>query len=327
MRSDNRPSSRALFAAAILLLAAAALASLCVGRYPIAPSDLLRGGMARNVFWNLRLPRTLMVVMAGAGLSMAGGVLQTVFKNPLAAPDIIGVAGGANLGAAAAIVLWGAGGLTVAVSAFAGGLLAVFCALGLASRAGDRGTTGIVLAGIAINALAQAAIMTLKAFADPERQLAALEFWAMGSFGGVTAAKLAGVAPLFAAGLLGMFALRWPVQLLSLSDDEAASLGVRVGRTRCAVLIFATLTVASVVSVTGLIVFIGLVAPHIARLLRGRNNWGTTLLSGLVGAILLLLADCLARGLTAGEMPISILTSLLGAPFLAWLICRREGTP
>lgn len=311
------------FAAALVLTGAAFAASLAVGRYPIDWAQLMADGMDRRVFLTLRLPRTCMALLAGFALGVAGSVYQAVFQNPLAAPDIIGVSSGASVGAAAAILLFGGGVVLTALLAFAGGMVAVLVVLSLAGFARRQGVTGIVLAGIAVNALTESLLMLMKLTADPEKQLAAIEFWTMGSFADVTLQKLCGVLPLAVIGLAGLFLLHRQILLLGLSEDEARMLGVPVGMMRRVVLLLATLVTGVVVSVTGLISFIGLLAPHIARLLARSSRFSTTVLSGIVGGALLLCADILARSIGSSEIPVSIITSLLGAPFLFWLMCKR----
>ena len=314
---------RLYFAAALVLTGAAFAASLAVGRYPIDWAQLMADGMDRRVFLTLRLPRTCMALLAGFALGVAGSVYQAVFQNPLAAPDIIGVSSGASVGAAAAIPLFGGGVVLTALLAFAGGMAAVLVVLSLAGFARRQGVTGIVLAGIAVNALTESLLMLMKLTADPEKQLAAIEFWTMGSFADVTLQKLCGVLPLAVIGLAGLFLLHRQILLLGLSEDEARMLGVPVGMMRRVVLLLATLVTGVVVSVTGLISFIGLLAPHIARLLARSSRFSTTVLSGIVGGALLLCADILARSIGSSEIPVSIITSLLGAPFLFWLMCKR----
>lgn len=323
----ERSSYRYLVIASLFVMVF--LLSMSTGKYPISIREIINiviGGdvdiMVRNVFLTLRLPRTIMVTIAGIGLSIAGSIYQIIFKNPLASPDIIGVASGANLGAAAAIVLLAGGTLSIAISAFIGGIAAVFVALGLTKVARQKGVITYVLSGIVISSIAQGVIMMMKYVADPEKELAAMEFWAMGSFASVTSDKVFTIFPLFLIGLIGIFLLRWQINVLSLSDDEAKSLGVKVESTRWAVILCSTLIVASVISITGLITFIGLVAPHIARMIKKVNDFGTIILSGFIGAILLTLADCLARSISASELPISILTTLIGAPYLAYLMSR-----
>jgi iron complex transport system permease protein len=278
--------------------------------------------MAVNVFFRLRIPRSIMAVLAGIGLGVTGSVFQTVFKNPLASPDMIGVTSGANVGAAVSIVFLSGNLITVGFGAFLGGMLAISFVIGLIRLSDTRDIQTYVLAGIVISAVSSGIIMALKYFADPENELGAIEFWTMGSFGSITSVKLAMALPFFCVGLTGIFLLRWTIRLLSLSDEEAKSLGLSVERGRYLVLLFSTLTAASIVSVTGLISFAALIPPHIARSLLKRNDFKTTLFSGLLGSILMAGSDCLARVLLPSELPISIITSFIGAPYLAYLIYK-----
>ena len=304
------------------LLAALAAAGLAVGKYPLSLEKLLAGNELQwRVFLTLRLSRTVVGMIGGFALGVAGFVYQTVFRNPLASPDIIGVSSGASAGAAAGI-LFLSGAATVTISAFAGALLAVVLALALSSldKSGRGGT--IVLAGIAVHSLAQTALMALKLTADPERELASIEYWIMGGLNGINGYAIVGNMALCVVCMAALFLLHRQVILLSAEEGEARMLGVQVGKLRLAVLLIATLVVSSVVSLTGLISFVGLLAPHGARLLTKNNRIGTMLLSGLVGGILLCGADILARSVAATELPVSIFTSLLGAPFLIFLILR-----
>ena len=305
-----------------ILLIVLTVVSLFVGKYPLAIRKLLAGDtMQWRVFLTLRCSRTVVGVIGGFALGVAGFVYQTVFRNPLASPDIIGVSSGASAGAAAGI-LFLSGAAAVTVSAFAGALLAVVLALALSSldRSGKNGT--IVLAGIAVHALAQTALMALKLTADPERELASIEYWIMGSLNGVSVYSIGGNILLCAACLFALFLLHRQLILLSTEEGEARMLGVNVQKLRLAVLLTATLVVSSIVSLSGLISFVGLLAPHGARLLTKNNRAGTMLLSGILGGILLCGADILARSVAATELPVSIFTSLLGAPFLVFLIVR-----
>ena len=310
----------------------AAVISACVGKYPISFQDILhilvgRDGvsdMTRRVFLTLRLPRTLMAILSGIALGLAGSVYQLIFKNPLASPDIIGIAGGANLGAAAAIVLVSSSGvLPTAIGAFWGGLAAVVCVMLLTRVTGSRSTATYVLAGIVINAVSKSLIMVLKYFADPENELAAMEYWEMGTFGNTTLSKLLSILPMFLIGLIGILLLRRQIELMSLSDNECRALGVRLKPVRAAVLALSTLMVGSIISVTGLISFAGLIAPHTARLMLRRNNSTTIIMSGMVGAFVVLTADILARVLYSAELPISILTTVIGVPILVYFLCTR----
>ncbi len=342
----GRPDS-AVLCLSVLLLLAGCVVSLLAGKYPLTLGRLLAGdAMQRQVLLTLRIPRTLMAVLGGFALGAAGFVFQTVFRNPLAAPDMIGVSSGASAGAAFAILFLPASAAAVTLSAFAGGLLAVGIALGLASAAGGYGSGlnlrrhphrhtrrtapaggsgSIVLAGIAVHSLAQTVLMILKLTSDPERQLASIEYWIMGSLNAITLSRIPFYCAVCAAGLTGLFLLHRQIILLSVDESEARMLGVPVGRMRLLILLLATLVVASVISVTGVISFIGLLAPHIARLLMRDNRLHTLTLSGLLGGVLLTTADILARTAAASELPVSIFTSLLGAPFLLYLIISGNG--
>ena len=303
-------------------MVALAVASSFVGKYPLSVDKLLAGDALQwRVFLTLRLSRTVVGVIGGAALGVAGLVYQTVFRNPLASPDSIGVSSGASAGAAAGI-LFLSGATAVTVSAFAGALLAVIFALALSGldRSGRNST--IVLAGIAVHSLAQTVLMCLKLTADPERELASIEYWIMGSLNGISVYSIGGNLILCVLGMIALFLLQRQVVLLSAEEGEARMLGVDVGRLRLAVLLIATLVVSAVVSLTGLISFVGLLAPHGARLLTKHDRIGTMLLSGFLGGILLCGADILARTVAATELPVSIFTSILGAPFLIFLIVR-----
>ena len=299
-----------------------AVASLFVGKYPLSLDKLMAGdGLQWRVFLTLRLSRTAMAVIGGFALGVAGFVYQTVFRNPLASPDIIGVSSGASAGAAVGILLL-SGTASVTASAFAGALLAVVFALGLSAldKSGKHQT--IVLAGIAVHSLAQTALMALKLTADPDQELAAIEYWIMGSLNGISVYSIGGNLLLSVLCVIALLLLHRQILLLSAEEGEARMLGVPVTQLRLGILLVATLAVSSVVSLTGLISFVGLVAPHVAKMLTKSNKSSTMLLSGLAGGCLLCAADILARSVAATELPVSIFTSLIGAPFLVALIVR-----
>ena len=299
-----------------------AVAGLFVGKYPLSMQQLLAGdAMQWRVFLTLRCSRTLVGVIGGFALGVSGFVYQTVFGNPLASPDIIGVSSGASAGAAAGI-LFLSGAAAVTASAFAGALLAVVLALTLSSLNRSGKSSTIVLAGIAVHSLAQTVLMCLKLTADPERELASIEYWMMGSLNGVSVHSIGGNLILCVLCMGVLFLLHRQIILLSAEEGEARMLGVHVAQLRLLVLMVATLSVSSVVSLTGLISFVGLLAPHGARLLTGQNRMGTMLLGGLLGGILLCGADILARSVASTELPVSIFTSVLGAPFLIFLIVQ-----
>lgn len=314
-----------LSAIQVLLLIVVLVWSVITGQYPLALKSLLSGDtMSIMVFKRLRLPRALMGVIGGFGLSISGYIYQLIFKNPLASPDIVGVSSGASAGAALAIVAVSASVPFISISAFIGAVTALIITLLTAYLVPGRNSYTIVLAGIAIHSVAQTILMFLKLAADPEKQLASIEYWIMGSLNGISRDSLAIPFLTTLAGFIIMAMLYRQVLILSTSEEEAVSLGVNVTSLRFIILMLATLVVSSIICVTGLISFIGLIAPHIARLLTKRNDIFTYITSGFTGAILLTLADILARSVSSSELPVSIFTSLLGAPLLIILLIRAN---
>ena len=309
----------------VLLLLAVLVWSVITGQYPLTLKSLLSGDtMSIMVFKRLRLPRALMGVIGGFGLSISGYIYQLIFKNPLASPDIVGVSSGASAGAALAIVAVSASVPVISISAFIGAVTALIITLLTAYLVPGRNSYTIVLAGIAIHSVAQTILMFLKLAADPEKQLASIEYWIMGSLNGISRDSLAIPFLTTLAGFIIMAMLYRQVLILSTSEEEAVSMGVNVTILRFIILMLATLVVSSIICVTGLISFIGLIAPHIARLLTKRNDIFTYITSGFTGAILLTLADILARSVSTSELPVSIFTSLLGAPLLIILLIRAN---
>ena len=309
---------------AVLILVFAV--SLCVGKYRISLKEVFNAGsLASSVFFRLRLPRTIMAVLAGAGLGLAGAVYQTVFKNPLASPDIIGISSGANLGAAVSIVLASTSVLSLGLGAFAGGIAAVLFVLLLVKASKANTTSTYVLSGIIISAVAKAMIMMLKYYADSDSQLATIEYWTMGSLASITMSKLLGIFIFWFIGFAGTMMLNRQVQLLALNEDECRALGVNITKIRALVLGFSTLLVSSVISVTGLISFSGLIAPHIANFMIKKRNRSYLVMSSLVGSVVLLVSDIFARSLGQAEIPISILTTIIGVPVLVYFMLKRKG--
>lgn len=314
-----------LSAIQVLLLIVVLVWSVITGQYPLTLKSLLSGDtMSIMVFKRLRLPRAIMGVIGGFGLSISGYIYQLIFKNPLASPDIVGVSSGASAGAALAIVAVSASVPVISISAFIGAVTALIITLLTAYLVPGRNSYTIVLAGIAIHSVAQTILMFLKLAADPEKQLASIEYWIMGSLNGISRDSLAIPFLTTLAGFIIMAMLYRQVLILSTSEEEAVSLGVNVAILRFIILMLATLIVSSIICVTGLISFIGLIAPHIARLLTKRNDIFTYITSGFTGAILLTLADILARSVSSSELPVSIFTSLLGAPLLIILLIRAN---
>ena len=332
MQNEKKVNIALIFILVGIALVVGSIVSFCVGKYPLTLEEiwaLLTGGevkpMTSKVFFTLRVPRTIMALLGGMGLGLAGAVYQNIFKNPLASPDIIGISSGANMGAAIAIVSAGGTMVSIAVGAFSGGLVAVLLVMILVQTTRSNSTSTYVLAGIIISALANTVIMLLKYYADSESELAAIEYWTMGSLASITASKVTAILPFWIAGFSGLLLLHRQVGLMSLNEEECRALGVRLKQVRIAVLLLSTLLVASVICVTGLISFAGLIAPHIARMMIRRQNSQTLVLSSMVGGGVLLIADILARTLYEAELPISILTTVIGVPILVWFMCKRKG--
>lgn len=324
---------------AILLFIGVVLVAFASGKYPVTPLELLRtlgawAGLAdpvsdhaSTVVWNIRLPRIAAGIMVGAVLSAAGAAYQAMFRNPLVSPDILGVSAGAGLGAAAAIFI-GLPTVFVQGLAFAGGLVAVsivYAVSGLVRR--HDPVLVLVLAGVTVGALLGAGISLLKILADPYSELPAITFWLLGGLNAVMGNDLLAVLPAILLGLAPLALLRWRINLLSLSDQEALALGVNVTRLRLILIAAATLGTAAAVSLSGIIGWIGLVVPHMARLMVGPEFSRLLPASLILGAGFLVATDTLARTLAPIELPLGILTAAIGAPFFLFLLAssgRRE---
>ncbi len=319
----------------ILALALLCLGSLGVGRYPLHLGDVFallgaalggpahgRDAMLEQVFWQLRLPRVVAALLVGAALAASGACLQRAFRNPLAAPELLGVSAGAALGAALAIVA-GAGVVALQLSAFGGGLMAIalVLALGPLLPARDR-LLGLILTGVAVSSLAGALLSALIAMADPRSSLPAISFWMMGSFSAVDPAALGGLAGALALALAPLALLRWRIDALALGDDEAHAMGVAPHLTRRWVVVLAALATSAAVAVAGVIGWVGLIVPHLARMLVGAAFSRWLAASALLGAVFMLMIDTVCRALGETELPPGVLAALMGAPVL-FLLMRR----
>lgn len=276
------------------------------------------------VFWNIRFPRIIMSFAAGCGLSIAGVVFQALFKNPLASPRILGVTFGASFGAALAIVFASEYVLLVQGSAFVFGTLAVALAYLLASRSWDRSAATLVISGIIISAVFQAGLNIMMYIANPYDQLAKIVFWTMGSFHSSSWYKLQTSLPLLAIGSLLIITFSWNLNIMTQDDEDALSLGVNIYAWRAFYVAVSTLMVASAVTSVGAINWIGLIIPHIARIIAGAEHKKLVPTAAILGGSFLMLMDTIARTLLASEIPISIVTSIFGAPFLAYLMIGRK---
>ena len=278
-----------------------------------------------TVVINIRLPRIVMACLVGCSLSAAGATFQGVFQNPMASPDILGASSGAAFGAALAILL-GASTRLITVAAFCGSILTILLVFLVAQRAPGMKTINLILGGIMVGSLFNAGTSYLKLVADPSNQLPQITYWLMGSLSGTKLKDLPLAALPMAIGLVPLLLLRWQLNLLSLGESEAKALGVHTDLVRTVMIVCATLITAASVSFSGMIGWVGLVIPHLSRKLIGSDHRGLLPCSMLTGAAFLLIVDNVSRNLLAVEIPIGILTAVIGAPFFLYLITRKEKT-
>ena len=289
----------------------------------VVPIEPFWTSQQETLFFQVRLPRIVLALLVGCSLAAAGAAFQGTFQNPLVSPDILGASQGAAFGAAVAILL-GLGAFGISAFAFAAAIVTVLLVLLVSSRAKGNHMMVVVLAGVMMSSLLQAAVSYTKLIADPTDQLAAITYWLMGSLTGAKPADLAMAAAPMAAGLLVLFALRWRINILTMGDDEASTMGVNAQRVRIVVIFAATLVTAASVAVTGMIGWVGLVIPHFARMVIGCDYRKLLPASMLMGASFLLIVDDVARLATTSEIPIGILTAFVGAPFFLYLITRKK---
>lgn len=328
----NRP--QLALTGALALLGAAVLLAVLSGPYPLPPArlpgliaEILRGdplaGVEATVLLNIRLPRILAAMLVGAALSGAGAAYQMAFRNPLVSPDILGVSAGAGLGAVAGI-FFGLPIWAIQALGFATGLATVGAVMTVAALAmgGARDTLALVLTGIALGALAGAGIAIFKVLADPDDQLPAMTFWLLGSLAGIRPADAMFLLPAVLVGLVPLTLLRWRIGTLAMGEDEARALGVDTVRLRLVVIAAATLMTATAVAAAGTIGWIGLMVPHMARLLAGPRFDRALPVTLALGAGLMLLFDTAARTFATTELPLGVLTALIGAPVFLLLLSR-----
>jgi iron complex transport system permease protein len=326
MPAHKRHAAAVIFGLALLLLVALAF-SLTLGRYAVPWGELPHpDATATNVLF-FRLTRVFAALLVGAALAGAGCAYQGIFRNPMVSPDLLGASAGAGFGAALGI-LFSFSGALVELSAFAMGLLAVSITYALSTAIGRsmRGVLVLVLSGMVIGNLFQAFTSAVKFVADPNSQLPEITFWLMGGLSAVREDDLIWLVAAIVIGGLGLFVLRWRINVMSAGDEEALALGVEVGRVRLLVVAFATLLTSASVAVAGMVGWVGLIVPHLARFLVGADQRVLLPASMLLGATFLLAVDDLCRSIYTTEIPLSILTSIIGAPLFIYLIARtRKG--
>ncbi len=341
-RTMSNAKYRSFLLLIILCLVGCTLIALCTGRYSIRVRDavlVLYSGvrkllglpelertwdaMAESVIYTLRLPRVAAAILVGGALSLSGAAYQGVFKNPLVSPDLLGVSTGACVGAAIAILLQlNAGGIQI--MAFLFGILTVGLTVSIPKLMKNDSITMLVLSGVIVGGIMSSIMGVIKYVADPETELADITYWQMGSLAKVTKTDILAVAlPILAAAVL-LIAIRWQINLLSLGDREAKTLGIRIGLTRNIIILCSTLLTACAVCLCGTIGWVGLVIPHLARILVGPDNVKSIPVSCVLGSIFMLLIDTVARGATTLEIPLSILTGLIGAPFYLYILVKQR---
>ena len=322
------PVQLLLFAVLLVCIVLAA----CVGKYPVSPVESLQIMLGRtdntsemtvNVVLGLRVPRILASVIVGGALSMSGAAYQGIFKNPLVSPDFLGVSSGACIGAAVAILL-SLSATYISVFAFIFGIIAVLVTVAIPAVMGNRTNVMLVLSGIIVGTAMSSILGFIKYIADPNTQLASITYWTMGSFSYITLADLFAVLPIIAVPGVILILMAWWIDVLSMGEDEARTLGARVGLIRGITIICATLLTAGSVCIAGTISWVGLIVPHFGRMAVGPSNRKLLPMCALLGGLFMLAVDTLTRTIGTTEMPVSILTGVLGAPIFCWLLFRQR---
>lgn len=326
----NQQPTKLIFTGGILLMVLLTLVALFCGRITLTPSEFLTALVKpaanpalSNIIYTIRMPRVIGALLIGGGLATAGCAFQSIFYNPLVSPDILGVSYGAAVGAATAILIGGGIWLTQLL-AFVGGLVAVSLTLLIARLLRQRGTLILVLAGIVVSGFIQALIGLLKYVADPDSQLQSIVYWQLGSLAKVDFSNIMAVLPMLVAGAGLLMFLRWHLTILSLGDLIASTQGINIRCERLLLIFAGTILTAGTVCLSGNIGWVGLVIPHMARALIGDDDRLALPLSAIFGAIFLLFVDTLARSLSAGEIPLSILTGFIGAPLFIYILLKKR---
>jgi iron complex transport system permease protein len=322
-----------IFAALWATLAILTICSLLFGRYAIPWQDWWRvfadpdsSGLSSIVLLQVRLPRVLAALLIGGGLSVSGAAFQGLFRNPMASPDILGAYAGAGFGASLGILI-GFDIVGIQLLGLVGGvaaMLLVWLLASAATRAGGDPTLTLILVGIIVREAGMAMIRLTEYVADPHGKLAAITFWLVGGLSAVNLHDLEFAAIPILLGTIPMLLLRWRLNVLSFGEEEAQALGVNPWRIRIVIIVCSALISAAVVSIAGMIMWVGLVIPHLARMVVGANHKALLPASFLIGSIYLLLVDDCARGLFTLEVPLGILTSLVGVPFFLYLVYRTR---
>lgn len=319
-----------------LILALSFVVTIAVGRYSIPIKETIRILIAQffpiSQTWNniqeaavmtLRLPRAIVAVIVGSSLALSGASYQSIFKNPMVSPDLLGVSSGACVGAALAM-LFGWGSAMIQISAFTAGLAAVALTVAIPRLIRNDSTLTLVLSGIVVGSLMGSIMSIIKFIADPHSQLAEITYWTMGSFATVTFKKMLPVLPTIIIPTVIILLMRFRLNVLALGDNEAKTLGINLRRTRNGFIICSTLITASCVCLAGTISWVGLIIPHVARILIGPDNKRLLPIAMLFGGIFMLIIDTLCRTIIAAELKLGILTGIIGAPFFILILIKQR---
>ena len=333
MQRKPQKTLQILLAALVICI----LVSFSLGQYPVPipsvlgilghklglPIERFWTEAMETALWNIRLPRVILSVLVGASLAAAGSAYQGVFQNPMASPDVLGASAGAGFGAALAILM-GASSVCIMLGAFVSGMVTVGLVFLVSRYARGDKVLSLVLSGIMVSTLFQSGTSFLKLVADPGNQLPQITYWLMGSLSGAKWRDVLFAIIPMVIGWIPLLLLRWQLNVITMGDDEAQTLGIHPQRLRVLIVLCSTLITASAVAVSGIIGWVGLVIPHLMRRLSGNDYRYLMPASMLGGGIFLLVVDNISRNVTASGIPIGILTAFVGAPFFLWMIIGKE---
>lgn len=318
-----------------IILIVSAIAALFIGRYTLSFNEIIKvflnlnnisgiDAKEKSIIFDIRLPRIIATIAVGMGLSVSGATYQAVLNNSLASPDVLGTSSAAGFGAALGMLLFNNSYFLISDSSFIFGLISILMVYGICVLKKNKDSLSILLSGIIITSLFMSFTSSIKFVADPNNVLPEITFWLMGSFSAVSISSLCYTLPIFVAGYFILHLLRFKLNILSLGDEQAKLSGVNPNLLRILLLTVASLLVSASVTMAGVIGWVGLVIPHIARGICGANHGKLIPVSGLLGSIFLVWVDTIARSISAAEIPIGILTSLIGAPIFAVLFIRSN---
>lgn len=316
----------------LMILVVLIILTICLGKYEVTPLESLSilfginsnpNEMTANVVLRLRLPRIIGAILVGAALSLSGSAYQGIYRNPLISPDFLGVSSGACIGAAVAILL-SLSSYYISIFAFIGGIIAVLITSSIPKLIKNRSNIMLILSGIIVSSLMSSILGLLKFIADPESELASITYWTMGSFSYVSLKELIPMLIILIPSIIILILISWWIDVVSIGENEAKSLGANTKLIKTIVVVCATLLTSGSVCLAGTIGWVGLVVPHFSRLLVGSSNKRLIPVSALLGAIFMLLVDTLTRTIGVIEMPASIMTGIIGAPFFIWLLIKRK---